>query len=184
MRQVASKIVDRHDVAFPSDARVGSNPTASALPRFRMPTYSSTPLAQKLGIKERAIYLLINPPPGFDRELPTLPANAKLATLRQREVDVILVFAPDSEFLQARVPSLIRRMAQAGALWIGWPKQASGVATDLREGVVRDTMLATGLVDVKVCSINDTYSGLKFVRRLKDRKKQAEPVRSARAGRR
>ncbi len=134
-----------------------------------MPAYSSTPLAQKLGIKENARYLLIGAPANFLQELPTLPASATAVTPRAAEADLVVFFAANLKALEAHLPPLIKKLPAAGVLWIAWPKLASGVATDLRENLVRDTLLATGLVDIKVCSINDTYSGLKFVRRLKDR---------------
>jgi len=134
-----------------------------------MPAYSSTPLAQKLGIKERTRYAFIHAPAGFERELPTLPASAIAVSLRAKEIDLVLLFAANLKSLTALLLKVIAKLPAAGVLWIAWPKMGSGVVTDLREGVVRDTLLATGLVDIKVCSINDTYSGLKFVRRLKDR---------------
>jgi hypothetical protein len=135
-----------------------------------MPAYSATPLAQKLGFKEGTRYLLVKPPAGFDRELATMPASAIAVPPRSAEIDLVVFFATGLKVLSAHLPALIPKLPAAGVLWIAWPKQASGVATDLRENVVRDTLLATGLVDIKVCSVNDTYSGLKFVRRLKDRK--------------
>jgi hypothetical protein len=134
-----------------------------------MPAYFATPLAQKLGIKEGARYLFVGAPADFAKELPTLPPSASAVTPRAREVDLIVFFTSELKTLTAKLPALIPKLPAAGVLWIAWPKLASGVASDLREGVVRDTLLATGLVDIKVCSINDTYSGLKFVRRLKDR---------------
>jgi hypothetical protein len=135
-----------------------------------MPAYSSTPLAQKLGFKEGTRYLLVGAPEGFRRELPTLPASAVAVAPRAAEVDLIVFFAPSLKVLASHLPALIKKLPAAGVLWIAWPKLTSGVPTDLREGVVRDTLLATGLVDIKVCSVNETWSGLKFVRRLKDRK--------------
>lgn len=134
-----------------------------------MPAYSSTPLAQKLGFKEGTRYLLVKPPAGFDRELPTMPTTAVATHPRAAAIDLIMFFAADLKVLKAHIPALIPKLPAAGILWISWPKRASGVATDLTENVVRDTLLPTGLVDIKVCSVNDTYSGLKFVRRLKDR---------------
>lgn len=134
-----------------------------------MPAYSSTPLAKKLGFKEGTRYFLLSPPPQFDRELAPLPATARAVAPRASEVDLILFFAADLRTLTSHLAALIKKLPSVGILWIAWPKQASGVPTDLREDVVRVTLLATGLVDIKVCSINDTYSGLKFVRRLKDR---------------
>lgn len=135
-----------------------------------MPAYSPTPLAQKLGFKDGTRYLLLAPPAGFDREIATKPASAVAVPPRAPEADLIVFFAAQLKSLQSHLPALISKLPPAGALWIAWPKLASGVATDLRESVVRETLLATGLVDIKVCSVNDTYSGLKFVRRVKDRK--------------
>lgn len=134
-----------------------------------MPAYSPTPLAQKLGIKPATRYLFIDPPPGFERELPTLPPDAVAVSPRTKEADVIMLFVGNLMSLRARLPTVVPKLPPAGALWVAWPKLASGIATDLREGVVRETLLATGLVDIKVCSVNDVYSGLKFVRRVKDR---------------
>jgi hypothetical protein len=134
-----------------------------------MPAYSPTPLAQKLGLKDGTRYLFVGAPDGFLKELPTRPKTAVALTPRATEADLIVFFAANLKALTAHVPALVKKLPAAGALWIAWPKLASGVATDLRESVVRDTLLATGLVDIKVCSVNDTYSGLKFVRRLKDR---------------
>jgi hypothetical protein len=134
-----------------------------------MPAYSSTPLAQKLGFKDATRYLLIGAPDDFINELPTLPPTAVSVAPRAAECDLIVFFAANRKALTSHLPALIKKLPAAGVLWVAWPKLASGVATDLRENVVRDTLLPTGLVDIKVCSINDTYSGLKFVRRLKDR---------------
>jgi len=135
-----------------------------------MPAYSPTPLAQKLGFKEGTRYLLVGAPAGFLKELPTLPPSATALAPRATEVDLIVFFAANLKMLASHLPALIKKLPATGALWIAWPKMASGVATDLRENLVRGTLLPTGLVDIKVCSVNDTYSGLKFVRRLKNRK--------------
>lgn len=135
-----------------------------------MPAYSPTPLAQKLGFKDGTRYLLVGAPVGFLKELPTLPTSATAVPPRASEADLIVFFAANLKALTAHLPALVKKLPATGALWIAWPKLASGVATDLRDGVVRETLLAIGLVDIKVCSVNDTYSGLKFVRRLKDRK--------------
>jgi len=135
-----------------------------------MPAYSTTPLAQKLGFRDHTRYLLVGAPAGFTKELPTLPATAVALPPRAAEADLIVFFAANLKILTAHLPVLIKKLPSAGVLWLAWPKRASGVATDLSEGMVRDTLLATGLVDIKVCSVNDTYSALKFVRRLRDRK--------------
>ena len=134
-----------------------------------MPAYSSTPLAQKLGFKDHTRYLFVGAPANFLKELPTHPPSVTAVAPRATEADLILFFAANSKVLTSHLPALIKKLPVAGAIWIAWPKLASGAASDLRENVVRETLLPTGLVDIKVCSINDTYSGLKFVRRVKDR---------------
>jgi hypothetical protein len=130
--------------------------------------YSGTPLVRKLGIKAGARVLLAGALPGF--ELVGLPAGV---TEHRRAgaggYDVILAFCPDRAALVARFEPLSKRLTTAGALWIGWPKQASGVPTDLTENVVREHGLGVGLVDVKVAAIDPVWAGLKFVVRLKDR---------------
>ncbi len=134
-----------------------------------MPAYSPTPLAQKLGFKPETRYLLIGAPAGFDRLIVTKPESAVAVAPRAAMADLIIFFAANLKSLTSHLPALIPKLPSTGALWIAWPKLASGVPTDLRDSVVRETLLATGLVDLKVCSISDTYSGLKFVRRMKDR---------------
>ena len=130
--------------------------------------YSGTPLHRKLGVKPDSKVLLAAAPPGF--ALDEVPAGA---VVHQRATgngyDVAVVFCPDIRRLEARFGPMAERITTAGALWIAWPKRASGVATDLDENVVRDVGLREGLVDVKVIAIDDTWSGLKFVRRLRDR---------------
>jgi hypothetical protein len=135
-----------------------------------MSAYSKTPLAQKLGFKEGTRYLLVAAPAGFLSALPTLPPYTVAVTSRATDADLIVFFAANLKTLRSQLSGLLKKLPAAGVLWIAWPKMASGVATDLRESVVRHELLAIGLVDIKVCSIDDTYSGLKFVRRLKDRK--------------
>lgn len=130
--------------------------------------YSGTPLHRKLGIKPDSSVLLTAAPPGF--EIPDLPSSALVQTRASRSsYDVVVAFCPDRARLEKRFDVLRDRLTTAGALWIAWPKRASGVATDLDENVVRDVGLAAGLVDVKVIAIDATWSGLKFVRRLRDR---------------
>ena len=130
--------------------------------------YSGTPLHRKLGIKLDNKVLISAAPVGF--ELDTAPPGAVVHTRAAgASYDVVLAFCPDRRRLEQRFASLAPRITTAGALWIAWPKKASGVATDLDENVVRDVGLEAGLVDVKVIAIDDTWSGLKFVRRLRDR---------------
>jgi hypothetical protein len=130
--------------------------------------YSGTPLHRKLGVKPGSRVLLAAAPPGF--ALDAVPTDAVVHTRAAgSSYDVIVVFSPDLRRLQLRFERLAERTTTAGALWVAWPKRASGIATDLDENVVRDVGLAIGLVDVKVVAIDATWSGLKFVRRLRDR---------------
>lgn len=130
--------------------------------------YSGKPLAAKLGIKPEHIVVLDNAPPGFAIE--GLPDGAKMLTRPGRaEYDVILAFCPDRARLAARLPVLLARTSTAGMIWVAWPKRASGVPTDLDENGVRELALPLGVVDVKVCAIDATWSGLKLVRRLANR---------------
>jgi hypothetical protein len=129
---------------------------------------SGTPLPRKLGIKPDTRVLVIAAPPGF--ALDPLPSGAVVHTRAGASAyDVVVAFCPDLRRLQSRFAAHVPRLTTAGALWIAWPKRASGVATDLDENVVRDHGLDQGLVDVKVAAIDDTWSGLKFVRRVRDR---------------
>jgi hypothetical protein len=130
--------------------------------------YSGTPLPKKLGIRAGARVLLDGVPAGL--ALGPLPDGVQVdERVRDEPYDVVLLFASDAGRLQARWPVLVSRLATAGRLWVCWPKKSSGVATDLTENVVRDHGLAQGLVDVKVCAVDAVWSGLAFVRRLRDR---------------
>jgi hypothetical protein len=131
--------------------------------------YSGTPLARKLGIKPRHRVALVSAPAGFESQLEGLPDEVSLARQVRGAVDVIVVFVDRAAELGARFGSLARRLDPAGGLWVAWPKKASGRATDLTENVVREIGLAAGLVDNKVCALDEIWSGLRFVVRLADR---------------
>ena len=135
-----------------------------------MAGYSGKPLVTKLGIKEGFRLGLVNPPAGFPKELDALPpgVNISIQDLR-KPLDLIIFFAESQRKLKTSFPTLARKLPDNGTLWIAWPKKASGVPTDLSENSVRKIGLDAGLVDVKICAINDIWSGLKFVYRLKDR---------------
>jgi len=135
--------------------------------------YSGTPLAKKLGIKAGHVVALINPPDGLRGALEPLPEDVTIKRdLRGKSpVDVILLFAKSESALDAKLDACVARLAQNGGLWICWPKKSSGVATDLSDGVVRRRGLATGLVDNKTCAVDDTWSGLRFVVRVANRKR-------------
>jgi hypothetical protein len=136
-----------------------------------MAGYSKTSLAQKLGIKEAALVLLLDAPEGFEATLGELPADAVTADdiTAAAAYDIILFFAKSQDDLRRQFPALKRRLKPAGGLWICWPKKASGVETDLTEDIVREFALAGGLVDNKVCAVDDVWSGLRLVFRLRDR---------------
>ena len=131
--------------------------------------YSGTPLAKKLGIKEGHRLAFAGAPKGYRALLGELPRGITFADELVGTFDLIQLFAGSVAELQPGFSQAIEHLAMAGALWVSWPKRSSGVVTDLDENVVRRTGLVLGVVDVKVCAVDDTWSGLKFVRRLKDR---------------
>lgn len=134
-----------------------------------MAGYSGKPLVEKLGIKPGSRLAILNPPRGYARTLGRLPRGTTRTRAVRRLLDFIHLFTRERRDLERRFPTLERALAPAGMLWISWPKRGSGVETDLTEDVIRAIALASGLVDVKVAAIDDVWSGLKLVRRLKDR---------------
>lgn len=133
--------------------------------------YSGTPLVKKLGIKAGQTVVVVNPPRNFlAQELQPLPENVTLASATTRkQLDFIMLFVSSAKALQTELPKLKEKLARDGILWVSWPKKSSGVETNLSFGVVQQLGLKIGLVDVKICAVNDIWSGLKFVYRLKDR---------------
>ena len=132
--------------------------------------YSGTPLPRKLGIKAQARLALIGAPDGFDATLGELPAGVAVRRrLGGDPFDVIVGFFSRRSVLERRLAGLSAALDPAGGLWIAWPKRASGVETDVTEDVVRTLGLAAGLVDNKVCAIDQVWSGLRLVYRLRDR---------------
>lgn len=134
-----------------------------------MAGYSGKALVQKIGLKEGHRLALANEPDGFIRELAPLPDGVTVVTGGDKPLDCVILFAGEARNLGARISRWAARLAPAGMLWVAWPKKASKVVTDVTEALVRDTGLGAGLVDVKICAVNDVWSGLKFVRRRKDR---------------
>ena len=132
-----------------------------------MPGYSGTPLPKKLGIKDGHRVCLVDAPAEVRRELKTVLDQCRI--VRDGELDFVMVFTKSSAVLAKEFSRLAKKLAPAGMLWASWPKKSSGVASDLDENKVRDIGLAAGLVDVKVCAVTEVWSGLKFVRRVKDR---------------
>jgi hypothetical protein len=136
-----------------------------------MAGYSGTPLPRKLGVKEDQKIALINAPLNFERELGVIPANTKLVKRLVAPLDLVLFFVDREKTLSKQFPELAKKLSTNGMIWIAWPKKSSGVQTDLIFERVQRIGLDCGLVDVKICAIDDIWSGLKFVIRLKDRKK-------------
>ena len=133
--------------------------------------YSTRSLPDKLGIKAGARIALVGAPEGYDATLGKLPPGVTRAKAVRGRLDLVQVFVKSRAELARRFPALKKALAIDGALWVSWPKKASGVATDLGEDAIREIGLAHGLVDVKVCAVDEIWSGLKFVYRLADRKK-------------
>jgi hypothetical protein len=132
--------------------------------------YSGTPLHRKLGIKPGHRVLAVGVPKGWDLTALDPERTATVQTRAGRSpYDVVLVFCPDRAAVERALATHRGRVSQQGRLWLCWPKRASGVATDLDDNVVRERGLATGLVDVKVCAVDATWSGLCFMTRLVDR---------------
>jgi hypothetical protein len=136
-----------------------------------MAGYSQTPLVKKLGIKAGQSVLVVNAPNKFlAEELQPLPENVRLTPAQPgKQLDFIMLFVDSVKTLQKELRKLKQKLAHDGILWVSWPKKSSGIATDLSFDIVQRTGLKIGLVDVKICAVNEIWSGLKFVYRLKDR---------------
>jgi hypothetical protein len=134
-----------------------------------MPGYSGTPLAKKFGLKEGQRVALFSAPAGFRETLAPVPPRIHWQTNLRAPIDCVILFAPRAAALDTALRPAAAALTSAGMLWVAWPKKAAKVPTDLTEDRVRAYGLAAGLVDVKVCAVTDVWSGLKFVRRLKDR---------------
>jgi hypothetical protein len=131
--------------------------------------YSGTPLPQKLGIKEGHRVALLREPDGFRETLGELPDGVSVSKRTGRDIDIIIAFFTRRSELGRRLPVLMDAMDVDGGLWISWPKRSSGVETDLTEDVLREICLPLGLVDNKVCAVDETWSGLRLVYRRENR---------------
>jgi len=141
------------------------------MPTTRTAGYSGTPLVQKLGLKRGMAVRVVDAPPHYRTLLGTLPDGVRFTTTSRNRttLDFIHLFALTTSQLRKVLPGLKRSLKPDGLLWISWPKMTSSLKTDLRESIVREAGLAAGLVDVKVCAVEEDWSGLKFVYRVKDR---------------
>jgi hypothetical protein len=131
--------------------------------------YSGTPLPKKLGIAEGDRLMLLGAPDGFDETLGELPAAVDVVRTARGRADVIVAFFDRRREFDSRIDRLERAIFPDGGLWIAWPKRSSGVSTDMGEDVVREVALPRGLVDNKVCAIDETWSGLRIVWRREHR---------------
>ncbi|HTC22863.1 MAG TPA: DUF3052 family protein [Gemmatimonadales bacterium] len=135
-----------------------------------MAGYSQRSLADKLGIKPGTVVTTLSPPPAYVKLLAPVPADVTFVSRLGRGAKFVHSFVTRRADLAKAFPEMARMLADDGTVWVSWPKKAAKTDTDLTEDVVRELGLAAGLVDVKVCAVDDLWSGLKFVRRLKDRK--------------
>jgi hypothetical protein len=129
--------------------------------------YSGTPLAKKLGIKEGSVLALVAAPDGWT--VPDLPAGVKAKTSLRGAFDVAVVFVRSAAELRRRVDPIVRATPDASSVWIAWPRKAGGHVSDVTENLLREVLLPTGLVDVKVGALDEDWSGLKFMWRKENR---------------
>lgn len=131
--------------------------------------YSGTLLIKKLGIKPGVTIVALKAPPHYKQLLGTLPDGAKLSTRLGKSAAFVHLFSDTQAVLTKQIPGICQALAKDGMLWVSWPKKSSRVSTDITEDVLRKLILPTGLVDVKVCAVDDVWSGLKFVWRVENR---------------
>lgn len=134
-----------------------------------MAGYSGTPLVRKLGIREGTEVVAIDPPPNYAALLGPLPDGARIVTASRGEIAFAHLFASSAPGLRRELTRLRKRLQGAGVIWVSWPKRASKVPTDVTEDVIRDVALPMGLVDIKVCAVDEVWSGLKLVIRKSER---------------
>jgi CheY-like chemotaxis protein len=164
------------DATYTSWSRVRSSlrraiahpPDDPVQPESIFAAYAGTPLPKKLGIKKHSVVALVGAPESFLKRLGPLPEGVVVRRGARGRCDLAIWFAKSRRELESRVEKL-GAFAGDGGLWITWPKKASGVRSDLTQAIVRSVGLASGLVDYKVCAIDQTWSGLKFTRRRKKR---------------
>jgi len=135
-----------------------------------MAGYSGTPLTQKLGIKPGQKVVTIGAPPGYRKLLSPLPDAVSLATNVEPHAAFIHLFVVKRATLATELKRLRKLIADTGVLWVSWPKKSSGVKSDITEDVIREVCLPLGLVDIKVCAVDETWSGLKLILRRESRR--------------
>jgi hypothetical protein len=140
----------------------GESPQASCTSEH-VAGYSGTPLAKKLGIKEQTCVVTVDAPSGYRKLLEPLPAAVRFAPKIDKTVDVVHVFSTKKAELARTLASYRKALQPNAAVWVSWPKKAAKVATDITEDVVREVALPLGFVDIKVCAVDEVWSGLKLV---------------------
>jgi Protein of unknown function (DUF3052) len=136
---------------------------------FMLTGYSGTPLAQKLGYKPGFRVFLDNAPADYAQLVSPLPDDVQFLAKIANDLDLIHFFTDQAKDLAPKLKRYLKKIKPAGIVWVSWPKKASKRQTDISEDVIRDTALAIGLVDVKVCAVDDVWSGLKLVIRVENR---------------
>ena len=134
-----------------------------------MAGYSGTPLVKKLGIREAMRVVVLNRPAGYEELLGALPDRASIASQARDGTAFVHLFVKSAADLGATLKRLRTTIASDGVIWVSWPKRSSKVTTDVTEDVIRAIALPMGFVDIKVCAVNDVWSGLKLVIRKSER---------------
>jgi len=134
-----------------------------------MAGYSGTPLAKKLGIKKDSKIVLVNPPNNYLELLAPIPDGVKLLPRVTNDTDLVHIFSTNKEELRSRLRDFLIKLKRDGMIWVSWPKKAAKVPTDITEDTIREIALPLGLVDIKVCAVDHTWSGLKLVIRKENR---------------
>jgi hypothetical protein len=142
-----------------------------------MAGYSGTPLARKLGIKEGSRIFLLNAPGNYLQLVAPLPAGVQVAPQITSHADIVHIFSTKKEELSKALRISLKKMRPDGMIWVSWPKKSSKVPTDITEDTIREVALPLGLVDIKVCAVDDVWSGLKLVIRKENRKLPDESKR-------
>jgi hypothetical protein len=135
-----------------------------------MAGYSGTPLAQKLGIKPEMAVVLINAPANYRKLLGQIADGVEFSDRVENAVNFVHIFITSRSELEKRLSILRQKIAETGTVWVSWPKKSAGMPTDVTEDVIRAVALPLGFVDVKVCAIDDTWSGLKLMIRRERRR--------------
>lgn len=156
------------DVASSIKKAMTKRPTDFVVPKS-MSGYSGTPLPKKLGVDKAETVALLDAPKGFETQITGDNTRTEISRGARGTADVVIWFVTTAAKFRRGLKKAIKTMGSPGALWIAWPKKASGVASDLSEGIIRTMALANGIVDYKVCAIDATWSGLQFTRRKNSR---------------